>query len=128
MCWLILDYPQAIIAGLTNESIHRLKVTIWNKLPRASMSTFTYLSSIVDDVNNQTLLRHTQLFIEGTSKVSFEESFGTVPYLGTFLTDITMINTRYQNYIKVSKGHCVMTNPSHRITLLDGQWKKAYQL
>lgn len=95
---------KAIIAGLTNESIHRLKITVWNKLPRASMATFTHLSSIVDDVNNQTLLRHTQLFIEGTSKVSLEESFGTVPYLGTFLTDITMINTRYQNYIKMDNG------------------------
>ena len=66
------------------------------------MSTFKWLSTIVDDVNNQTLLRHTQLIIEGTSKVSLEdESFGTIPYLGTFLTDITMINTRYPSYVNV---------------------------
>ncbi|KAH9415808.1 Ral guanine nucleotide dissociation stimulator-like 1 [Dermatophagoides pteronyssinus] len=95
---------KAIIAGLTNESIYRLKTTVWNKLPRNSITTFQNMSSIVDDVNNQTMLRHTQLFIEGTSKVSLEDSFGTVPYLGTFLTDITMINTRYENYIKTEKG------------------------
>ncbi|KAH9527875.1 Ral guanine nucleotide dissociation stimulator-like 1, variant 2 [Dermatophagoides farinae] len=95
---------KAIIAGLTNESIYRLKTTVWNRLSRNSMTTFQNTSSIVDDVNNQTMLRHTQLFIEGTSKVSLEDSFGTVPYLGTFLTDITMINTRYDNYIKIEKG------------------------
>lgn len=95
---------KAIIAGLTNESIYRLKATVWNKLPRTTVTNFTYLSSIVDDVNNQTQLRHTQLFVEGTSKVSLEESFGTVPYLGTFLTDITMINTRYDNFIKLETG------------------------
>lgn len=86
------------------------------------MSTFKWLSTIVDDVNNQTLLRHTQLIIEGTSKVRYDsnrlletrcdhncrassledESFGTIPYLGTFLTDITMINTRYPSYVTVS--------------------------
>ncbi|XP_054157717.1 ras guanine nucleotide exchange factor A-like [Oppia nitens] len=92
---------KAIIAGLTNESIYRLKLIVWSKLSRASISTFKWLSTIVDDVNNQTLLRHTQLIIEGTSKASLEdESCGTIPYLGTFLTDITMINTRYPNYIE----------------------------
>ena len=38
------------------------------------MSTFKWLSTIVDDVNNQTLLRHTQLIIEGTSKVRLESN------------------------------------------------------
>ncbi|UXI21438.1 hypothetical protein NH340_JMT07381 [Sarcoptes scabiei] len=95
---------KAIIAGLTNESIYRLRNVIWAKLSRTTLSTFQNLSSIVDDVNNQTMLRHTQLFVEGTSKVSNEESFGTVPYLGTFLTDITMINTRHKNYIKLESG------------------------
>lgn len=64
-------FTKAIIAGLTNESIYRLKTTVWNKLPRNSITTFQNMSSIVDDVNNQTMLRHTQLFIEGTSKVRF---------------------------------------------------------
>lgn len=56
---------------MTNESIYRLKTTVWNRLSRNSMTTFQNMSSIVDDVNNQTMLRHTQLFIEGTSKVRF---------------------------------------------------------
>ena len=36
--------------------------------------------------------------------MALNESFGTIPYLGTFLTDITMINTRYSNYIKTNNG------------------------
>ncbi|CAG2102009.1 unnamed protein product [Medioppia subpectinata] len=40
-----------------------------------------------------------QAIIAGLRLLSLEdESFGTIPYLGTFLTDITMINTRYPSY------------------------------
>ena len=93
---------KAIIAGLTNESIYRLKNTVWSKLSRSTSSTFKWLSSIVDDVDNQTLLRQTQLEVEGTAKVSLEEeSFGTIPYLGTFLTDLTFIDTKLSKYIEV---------------------------
>lgn len=60
---------KAIIAGLTNESIYRLKNTVWSKLNRNTLSTFKLLSSIVDDVDNQKLLRQTQLKVEGTAKV-----------------------------------------------------------
>lgn len=31
-----------------------------------------------------------------------EESFGTIPYLGTFLTDLTVIDTKMSNYLEVS--------------------------
>jgi len=92
---------KAVIAGLTNEAIYRLKQTVWDRLTRPSQSTFKWLSTIVDDVDNQTLLRHTQLVIEGTAKINLEdESFGTIPYLGTFLTDLTMIDSRYPTYIQ----------------------------
>ncbi|KAG9510393.1 Ral guanine nucleotide dissociation stimulator [Fragariocoptes setiger] len=91
---------KAIIAGLTNESIYRLKQTVWGRVSRSNMANFKMLSSIVDDVNNQTVLRQTQLIIEGTAKLSVEDdSFGTIPYLGTFLTDLNMIDARYQNFI-----------------------------
>ena len=65
------------------------------------------LSSIVDDVNNQTVLRQTQLEMEGTAKVSLQQedfSFGTIPYLGTFFTDLTFIDTRYPSTIQSKSG------------------------
>lgn len=91
---------KAIIAGLTNEAIYRLKQVVWTKLDRTSLANFKIMASVVDDVNNQTVLRQTQLIVEGTAKMSIEDdSFGTIPYLGTFLTDLNMIDARYQSYI-----------------------------
>ncbi|XP_074596674.1 uncharacterized protein LOC141851784 [Brevipalpus obovatus] len=95
---------KAVIAGLTNESIFRLKSNVWSKLNRTTSTNFKNMSKIVDDVDNQTLLRQTQLEIEGTAKVSLEEeSFGTIPYLGTFLTDLTVIDTKLNNYVENSR-------------------------
>lgn len=95
---------KAIIAGLTNESIYRLKQVIWAKIDRTSLTNFKLMASIVDDVNNQTVLRQTQLIVEGTAKMSIEDdSFGTIPYLGTFLTDLNMIDARYPTYIPSPK-------------------------
>lgn len=95
---------KAIIAGLTNESIYRLKQLIWSKLDRSSSTNFKIMASIVDDVNNQIVLRQTQLVVEGTAKMSIEDdSFGTIPYLGTFLTDLNMIDARYPTYVPSPK-------------------------
>lgn len=95
---------KAIIAGLTNESIYRLKQNVWNKLDRTSLANFKQMACIVDDVNNQTVLRQTQLVVEGTAKMNIEDdSLGTIPYLGTFLTDLTMIDARYQSYVPSPK-------------------------
>lgn len=96
---------KAVIAGLTNESVYRLKNVVWSKLSRSTLSNFKILSSIVDDVNNQSVLRQTQLEMEGTAKVSLsEESFGTIPYLGTFFTDLTMIDSMFSTYIESKKS------------------------
>ncbi|XP_025018272.1 ral guanine nucleotide dissociation stimulator-like 1 isoform X2 [Tetranychus urticae] len=95
---------KAVIAGLSNESVFRLKQTVWSKISKTTEATFKHLSTIVDDVDNQTLLRQTQLEIEGTAKVCIEEeSFGTIPYLGTFLTDLTFIDTKSSNYLENPK-------------------------
>lgn len=102
---------KAVIAGLTNESIYRLKNMVWSKLGKSTTSNFKMLSSIVDDVNNQTVLRQTQLEMEGTAKVSLQDdfSFGTIPYLGTFFTDLTFIDTRFPSII-ISKSGQKMIN------------------
>lgn len=95
---------KAIIAGLTNESVYRLKQLVWSKLDRTSLANFKLMASIVDDVNNQIVLRQTQLVVEGTAKMSIEDdSFGTIPYLGTFLTDLNMIDARYPSYVPSPK-------------------------
>lgn len=95
---------KAIIAGLTNESIYRLKNLVWTKISKSNMTSFKLLASIVDDVNNQTVLRQTQLVVEGTAKMNMEDdSFGTIPYLGTFLTDLNMIDARYPSYVPSPK-------------------------
>ena len=97
---------KAVIAGLTNESIYRLKNMVWSKMTRTTLSNFKMLSSIVDDVNNQTVLRQTQLEMEGTAKVSLQDdySFGVIPYLGTFFTDLTFIDSRYSSTIPSKRG------------------------
>lgn len=102
---------KAVIAGLTNESVYRLKSVVWSKLSRSTMSNYKILSSIVDDVNNQSVLRQTQLDMEGTAKVSLsEESFGTIPYLGTFFTDLTMIDSMFSTFIESKKSGIKLIN------------------
>ena len=97
---------KAVIAGLTNESVHRLKTVIWSKLGKTTLANFKSLWSVVDDVNNQTVLRQTQLDMEGTAKVSLQEdfSFGTIPYLGTFFTDLTFIDSRFPSSLPSKSG------------------------
>lgn len=91
---------KAVISGLTNESIYRLKNAIWSKLGKTTLSNFKMLSSIVDDVDNQTVLRQTQLEVTKSS----DNSFGTIPYLGTFFTDLTVIDSRYSSTLPSKTG------------------------
>ena len=79
---------------------------MWAKLGRTTSANFKMLASIVDDVNNQTVLRQTQLEMEGTAKASLQEdfSFGSIPYLGTFFTDLTFIDTRFPSTLAAQSG------------------------
>ncbi|XP_062586095.1 ral guanine nucleotide dissociation stimulator-like 1 isoform X4 [Saccostrea cucullata] len=104
---------KAIISGLQSHSVYRLKRT-WASLPKESIDLFQELADIFSNDNNQILSREL-LMKEATAKFPDLDSNnkilrrrnlqkrrswiengivqGTVPYLGTFLTDLTMIDT-----------------------------------
>uniref|UniRef100_A0A5F8GU89 Ral guanine nucleotide dissociation stimulator like 1 n=1 Tax=Monodelphis domestica TaxID=13616 RepID=A0A5F8GU89_MONDO len=111
---------RAIVSALQSNSIYRLKKT-WASVPKDRMLMFEELSDIFSDHNNHLTSREL-LMKEGTSKFANLDSNvkenqkrtqrrlqlqkdmgvmqGTVPYLGTFLTDLTMLDTALQDYIE----------------------------
>ncbi|KAJ8311804.1 hypothetical protein KUTeg_010641 [Tegillarca granosa] len=104
---------KAIVSGLQAQSVYRLRRT-WANLPKESIALFQELSEIFSNENNQIASREL-LMKEATAKFPDVDSSnktlrrrnmqkrqswiengivqGTVPYLGTFLTDLTMIDT-----------------------------------
>ncbi|KAM3715915.1 Ral guanine nucleotide dissociation stimulator-like [Dirofilaria immitis] len=102
---------KAIISTLQSEPVHRLKYT-WTLVSNASLTQFRELASIFNADNDGEESRARQILDEeGTAKksplrrpqliqncrrtksdVNLAESQGTVPYLGTFLTDLSMID------------------------------------
>ncbi|XP_022914117.2 ral guanine nucleotide dissociation stimulator-like 1 isoform X1 [Onthophagus taurus] len=103
---------KAIISGLQSNPIYRLQKT-WQTISKEKIELFDELARIFSEDNNQWTQREL-LMREGTAKFAdtvgendkqlqkvFQKqnthtaniSFGTIPYLGTFLTDLTMIDT-----------------------------------
>ncbi|NXT35110.1 RGL1 protein, partial [Pelecanoides urinatrix] len=111
---------RAIISALQSNSIYRLKKT-WVYVPKDIMLTFEELSDIFSDHDNYLTSREL-LMKEGTSKFANLDSSvkenqkrtqrrlqlqkdmgvmqGTVPYLGTFLTDLIMLDTAHQDFVE----------------------------
>ncbi|XP_055775383.1 ral guanine nucleotide dissociation stimulator-like isoform X3 [Salvelinus fontinalis] len=105
---------RAILSALQCNSLHRLKRT-WDEVSRENFRTFRELSEIFSDDNNYSLSREL-LVKEGTSKFATLEinpkraqrrhqqqrdlgvMQGTIPYLGTFLTDLVMMDTAMKDY------------------------------
>lgn len=111
---------RAIVSALQSNPIYRLK-RAWASVHKDSMQTFEELSDIFSDHNNYLTSREL-LMREGTSKFASLESCakehqkrthkrlqlqkemgamqGTIPYLGTFLTDLTMLDTALPDLVE----------------------------
>ncbi|XP_078417691.1 ral guanine nucleotide dissociation stimulator-like 1 isoform X2 [Cetorhinus maximus] len=110
---------RAIVSAMQSIPIYKLKKT-WASVSKDSMSMFQELSDIFSNQNNYLTSREL-LMREGTSKFASLDSCvkenqkraqkrlqlqkdmgvmqGTVPYLGTFLTDLTMLDTALPDYV-----------------------------
>ncbi|XP_042337762.1 ral guanine nucleotide dissociation stimulator-like 1 isoform X1 [Plectropomus leopardus] len=111
---------RAIVSALQSNPLYRLK-RVWACVHKDSMQTFEELSDIFSDHNNYLTSREL-LMREGTSKFASLESCakehqkrthkrlqlqkemgamqGTIPYLGTFLTDLTMLDTALPDLVE----------------------------
>ncbi|XP_060088393.1 ral guanine nucleotide dissociation stimulator-like 1 isoform X3 [Heteronotia binoei] len=111
---------RAIVSALQSNSIYRLKKT-WASVAKDGVLMFEELSEIFSDHDNYLTSREL-LMKEGTSKFANLDSSvkenqkrtqrrlqlqkdmgvmqGTVPYLGTFLTDLMMLDTALQDYVE----------------------------
>uniref|UniRef100_A0A8C9VS70 Ral guanine nucleotide dissociation stimulator n=1 Tax=Scleropages formosus TaxID=113540 RepID=A0A8C9VS70_SCLFO len=105
---------RAILSALQCNSLHRLKRT-WDEVSREDVRIFNELSEIFSDENNHSLSREL-LIKEGTSKFATQEinpkraqkrpfapqgvMQGTIPYLGTFLTDLVMMDTAMKDHVE----------------------------
>ncbi|XP_064886710.1 ral guanine nucleotide dissociation stimulator-like 1 [Columba livia] len=81
---------KAIVSALQSTSVYRLKKT-WACVPKDIMLMFEDLSEIFSDCDNFATSR--ELLMKGVTQ-------GTVPYLGTFLTDLVMLDTALQDYLE----------------------------
>lgn len=112
---------KAIISGLESNPVFRLS-KIWNLISKDRIAIYSQLSQIFSEENNR-MAQRTLLEMEGTAKFSSQSKSpkdrrfftrvlrgpaaasrlaaaaendtpnGTIPYLGTFLTDLTFIDS-----------------------------------
>ncbi|XP_004399062.1 PREDICTED: ral guanine nucleotide dissociation stimulator-like 3 [Odobenus rosmarus divergens] len=93
---------RAILSALQSNPIYRLKRS-WGAVSREQLSTFRKLSQIFSDENNHLSSREILSQEEATKGPQEEDTLpgslppklppGPVPYLGTFLTDLVMLDT-----------------------------------
>uniref|UniRef100_A0A8C5Q964 Ral guanine nucleotide dissociation stimulator like 3 n=1 Tax=Leptobrachium leishanense TaxID=445787 RepID=A0A8C5Q964_9ANUR len=109
---------RAILSALQSNSIYRLK-RCWASVSRDNLNIFHKLSAIFSDENNHEMsreilnkdeipLRRTHsarneprpLQRSATQVRPMRQTQGTVPYLGTFLTDLIMLDTALTDFIE----------------------------
>ncbi|XP_069054581.1 ral guanine nucleotide dissociation stimulator-like 2 [Lepisosteus oculatus] len=100
----------AVISALQSSPIHRLRRT-WAETDREAVRSYEELSNIFSEKDNYSQSREL-LKEEGTSKFANLDTRkhqrrrtgtaprGTVPYLGTFLTDLTMLDTAVKDRLE----------------------------
>ncbi|KAM8974283.1 ral guanine nucleotide dissociation stimulator-like 3 [Pelodytes ibericus] len=109
---------RAILSALQSNSIYRLKRS-WSSVSRDNLNIFHKLSAIFSDENNHEISREIltkdEIPLRRTNSARNEprplqrsasqvrttrQAQGTVPYLGTFLTDLIMLDTALPDFVE----------------------------
>ncbi|XP_065432118.1 ral guanine nucleotide dissociation stimulator-like 3 isoform X4 [Chrysemys picta bellii] len=122
-CYVLRNFSslRAVISALQSSPVHRLKRT-WAAVSRDTMGVFWKLSQIFSDDKNHLSCR--EILLQGDAAQSVPEGApsprvarkatpklnppekpvapppGTVPYLGTFLTDLVMLDTALPDFLE----------------------------
>ncbi|XP_065432117.1 ral guanine nucleotide dissociation stimulator-like 3 isoform X3 [Chrysemys picta bellii] len=91
-CYVLRNFSslRAVISALQSSPVHRLKRT-WAAVSRDTMGVFWKLSQIFSDDKNHLSCR--EILLQAPPP-------GTVPYLGTFLTDLVMLDTALPDFLE----------------------------
>ncbi|XP_046925130.1 ral guanine nucleotide dissociation stimulator-like [Lynx rufus] len=108
-CQIMRNYSSlhAILSALQSASIYRLKKT-WEKVSRKSFQKFKKLCT-EDNPQRRELLLKERPSKWATLMMSLQraqkrlQKKGVVPFLGTFLTDMVMLDTAMEDYLKEYK-------------------------
>ncbi|CAM5117838.1 unnamed protein product [Natator depressus] len=91
-CYFLRNFSslRAVISALQSSPVHRLKRT-WAAVSRDTMGVFRKLSQIFSDDKNHLSCR--EILLQAPPPA-------TVPYLGTFLTDLVMLDTALPDFLE----------------------------
>uniref|UniRef100_A0A8C8SSJ1 Ral guanine nucleotide dissociation stimulator like 3 n=1 Tax=Pelusios castaneus TaxID=367368 RepID=A0A8C8SSJ1_9SAUR len=106
-CWFLRNFSslRAVLSALQSSPVHRLKRT-WAAVSRDTMGIFQKLSQIFSDDQHHLSSREILQVREGSPGAGAvlpapqARPPGTVPYLGTFLTDLIMLDTALPDFLE----------------------------
>uniref|UniRef100_A0A8C4YC05 Ral guanine nucleotide dissociation stimulator like 2 n=1 Tax=Gopherus evgoodei TaxID=1825980 RepID=A0A8C4YC05_9SAUR len=89
----------AIISALQSSPVHRLKRT-WDETARDALRSYEELSTICSEQDNYSLSRQLLFQVRGLLTPVPHPHPGVVPYLGTFLRDLVMLDTAMKDELE----------------------------
>ncbi|XP_025732709.1 ral guanine nucleotide dissociation stimulator-like isoform X1 [Callorhinus ursinus] len=121
-CQILQNYSSlhAILAALQTVSIHRLKKT-WQKVSRKRFQKFKKLCTEDKPQGRKLLIKErpsnkfASLLMDLQGARKRVQKKGVVPYLGTFLTDLVMLDTAMEDYLEGNEINHEKRNKEYKV-------------
>ncbi|XP_047602905.1 ral guanine nucleotide dissociation stimulator-like [Lutra lutra] len=121
-CQILGNYSSlhAILAALQSVPIHRLKRT-WGNVSRKTFQTYKKLCREDNPQGRELLIKERPSSKLATLARQLQRAWkglpkkGVVPYLGTFLTDLVMLDTAMEDYLEGNEINHGKKNKEYRV-------------